>query len=67
MDLAFIALMGGLDRSFFDGYAAHRAIEPGFFEERMVLYQLWPLLVHVRLFGGGYVGQVSHILDHFGV
>jgi fructosamine-3-kinase len=67
MDLAFIALMGGLDTSFFDVYAAHRAIEPGFFEDRMALYQLWPLLVHVRLFGGGYVGQVSHILDRFGV
>lgn len=67
MDLAFIALMGGLDKSFFDEYAAHRAIESGFFEERMALYQLWPLLVHVRLFGGGYVGQVSHILDRFSV
>ncbi|WP_025897003.1 fructosamine kinase family protein [Kordiimonas gwangyangensis] len=67
MDLAFIALMGGLERNFFDAYAAHRAIEPGFFEDRIAIYQLWPLLVHVRLFGGGYVGQVSHILDRFGV
>ena len=67
MDLAFIALMGGLDPAFFDAYSANYPIEPGFFEERCALYQLWPLLVHVRLFGGGYVGQVSAILDKFGV
>ncbi|WP_262692081.1 fructosamine kinase family protein [Kordiimonas aestuarii] len=67
MDLAFIALMGGLDRGFFDAYHAHRPIDPGFFEERMAIYQLWPLLVHVRLFGGGYVGQVVSVLDRFGV
>jgi len=27
------------------------------------LYQLYPLMVHVNLFGGGYVGQVEAILD----
>lgn len=67
VDLAFIALMGGLEPVFFDAYASHRGIEPGFFEDRMAVYQLWPLLVHVRLFGGGYVGQVSRILERFGV
>ncbi len=66
MDLAFIDLMGGLDPVFFDAYHEHHAIEPGFFEERKALYQLWPLLVHVRLFGGGYVAQVSRILAEFG-
>ncbi|WP_417449882.1 fructosamine kinase family protein [Kordiimonas sp.] len=67
MDLAFIALMGGLEHSFFDTYHCHRPIESGFFEERKAIYQLWPLLVHVRLFGGGYVRQVASILDQFGV
>lgn len=67
MDLAFIALMGGLDPAFFEAYNGIYAIEPGFHEERCSLYQLWPLLVHVRLFGGGYVAQASGILDQFGV
>jgi len=67
MDLAFIQLMGGLDPAFFNAYHAHFAIEPGFMEERSALYQLWPLLVHVRLFGGGYVHQTANILERFGV
>lgn len=67
MDLAFIDLMGGLDPVFFDAYQDAAPIEHGFFEERMAIYQLWPLLVHVRLFGGGYVGQVERILSQFGV
>lgn len=65
MDLAFIALMGGLHNTFFDAYAELKPIEDGFFEERLLIYQLWPLLVHVRIFGGGYVKQVEDILDRF--
>jgi len=66
MDLAFILLMGGLDPVFIDAYDAQFTIEPGFKEERCAIYQLWPLLVHVRLFGGGYAHQVASILDRFG-
>jgi fructosamine-3-kinase len=67
MDLAFIDLMGGLDDAFWHAYEEHSPIEPGFVEERKAIYQLWPLLVHVRLFGGGYVGQVENTLTHFGL
>lgn len=66
MDLAFIDLMGGLAPSFFDAYNALRPVEAGYQTTRKVIYQLWPLLVHVRLFGGGYVGQVETILSRFG-
>ena len=67
MDLAFIDLMGGLDPVFLDAYCTNYPLEPGYEEERKALYQLWPLLVHVRLFGGGYVAQVEAILDRYGV
>lgn len=66
MDLAFIRLMGGLDPAFFDAYNANYPTEPGFDDERCSIYQLWPLLVHVRLFGGGYVWDVDTILKKFG-
>jgi len=66
MDLAFIDLMGGLNPCFFEAYNAHYPIESGFEEERKAIYQLWPLLVHSRLFGGGYVRQVADILSRFG-
>lgn len=65
MDLAFIDLMGGLETTFFDAYNDMSPIDTGFFETRKYLYQLWPLLVHVRLFGGGYVQQVEAILSQF--
>lgn len=66
MDLAFIDLMGGLDQAFWPAYENAHGIEPGFMEERKAIYQLWPLLVHVRLFGGGYAQQVSNTLEKFG-
>ncbi len=66
MDLAFLDLMGGLDDSFFGAYDTLYKIEPGFHEDRKALYQLWPLLVHARLFGGGYVAEVETILTKYG-
>ncbi len=66
MDLAFIELMGGLSDHFFDAYQHAIPIDAGFHEERKFIYQLWPLLVHVRLFGGGYVQDVANILSKFG-
>ena len=36
------------------------------FEERRDLYNLYPLLVHVRLFGGPYVQQVENVLARYG-
>ncbi len=66
MDLAFIDLMGGLALSFFDAYNELRPVEAEYQTTRKIIYQLWPLLVHVRLFGGGYVDQVGERLDHLG-
>ena len=65
MDLAFIDLMGGLDAVFFDMYHQISAIDAGFQEDRKAIYQLWPLLVHIKLFGGGYVQDAEMILDRF--
>ena len=66
IELAFIALFGTFDIPFFDRYNELREIRPGFFEERSDLYNLYPLLVHVRLFGGSYVGSVEAILARYG-
>ncbi|MGB0670733.1 MAG: fructosamine kinase family protein [Rhodospirillales bacterium] len=67
IELAFTQLFGTFGPAFFDAYREDRAIEPGFFEERLALYNLYPLLVHVRLFGGSYLGSVKSTLDRFGV
>ncbi|WP_374762924.1 fructosamine kinase family protein [Yunchengibacter salinarum] len=66
MDLAMIDLMGGLGDPFFEEYDAAYPIRAGFFRTRRLVYQLWPLLVHVRLFGGMYKQQLSSTLDRLG-
>jgi len=67
MELAYITLFNTFGAAFFERYHALRPIEPGFFEVRRDIYNLYPLLVHVRLFGGGYVGSVDRILRRFGI
>ena len=64
MDLAMTQLFGGLDKSFFSDYENVFPLEPGY-RERFDLYNLYPLLVHVNLFGGGYVRQVQSVLQTF--
>ncbi len=66
IELAFTTLFGTFDQPFFDRYQELRPIPPGFFEERRAIYNLYPLLVHVRLFGGSYVHSVDRTLRRFG-
>lgn len=70
VELAFTTLFGTFGRDFFDCYAALRPdwapAMPSFFERRRDLYNLYPLLVHTRLFGGGYAEQVTTTLRRFG-
>ncbi|MCC9621557.1 fructosamine kinase family protein [Thalassospira sp. MA62] len=66
IELAFGTLFGDLTPDFFEQYHSVYPISPGFLEERRDLYNLYPLLVHVRLFGGSYVRSVDHILGKLG-
>lgn len=66
IELAFITLFSTFGPAFFNRYNQLRPIESGFFEVRRDIYNLYPLLVHVRLFGGGYVGGVERTLEKFG-
>ncbi|MEM9083146.1 MAG: fructosamine kinase family protein [Planctomycetota bacterium] len=62
VELAFIDLMGGVSEAFWETYDSRRPIKPGFRELRCDLYQLYPLLVHAVLFGGGYGASVDATL-----
>jgi len=62
VDLAMICLFGRPDPAFWDAYGA---LEPGW-EERRVLYQLFPALVHLRLFGASYSPLVDRLLSAAG-
>ncbi|HWH12962.1 MAG TPA: fructosamine kinase family protein [Solirubrobacteraceae bacterium] len=60
VDLAMLGLFGGPSRRFFDAYAEVWPLADGW-EERAGLWQLFPLLVHAVLFGGGYASSVEQI------
>lgn len=65
VELAFISLFHTFDRTFFERYAAHRPIREGFFTVRKDIYNLYPLLTHVRLYGADYLPAVQRIVERF--
>jgi fructosamine-3-kinase len=65
IELAFIRLFNSFNDSFFAKYNSLRPIRAGFYEERMDIYNLYPLLVHTRLFGASYARKVQRILEKF--
>jgi fructosamine-3-kinase len=64
MDLAMMRLFGGFSERVFAAYAEEFPLAPGH-EDRVGLYQLYPLLVHVALFGGAYAGSVERVLERY--
>lgn len=64
MDLAMTRLFSGFEEEFYTAYNETWPLEAGW-EERVDLCNLYPLLVHVNLFGGGYVQQVESVLRRF--
>lgn len=58
IDLAMLRLFGGVGARMFAAYREAFPLASGF-QERVRLFQLYPLLVHVRLFGGGYIRAVE--------
>jgi len=62
VDLAMMRLFGGFEPRVYAAYAEVRGHAPGA-EERLGLYQLYPLLVHANLFGGSYVGSVDALVS----
>ena len=64
MDLAMTKLFGGFDNDFYKAYDEAYPLQPGF-EERTEILQLYPLLVHLLLFGGPYINSVRTILEKF--
>lgn len=65
VDLAMMRLFGGFSERVFDAYAEAYPLAEGH-AERVPLYQLYPLLVHVGLFGAGYLASVDRALAALG-
>ncbi len=63
VDLAMTELFGGFGDGFHESYREARPLVPGYRKARRHLYQLYPLLVHVNLFGGGYAERARNALE----
>lgn len=66
IELAFITLFNTFGDTFFDHYDEKKGIKADFFDIRRDIYNLYPLLVHVRLFGGSYLRSVESTIARFG-
>ncbi len=64
MDLAMSLLFGGFDKAFYEAYEEAFPLGQGW-RERAALCQLYPLLVHLVLFGDRYYGQVKEVLRKY--
>jgi protein-ribulosamine 3-kinase len=60
-DIAMTTLFGGFDNTFYEAYHAEFPLQHGW-QQRLELWNLYPLLVHVNLFGGNYAQQMRRNL-----
>jgi len=64
IDIAMTTLFGGFSQRFYEVYNHYNPLEKGW-QSRLDIYNLYPLMVHVNLFGGGYLSSVRGILGRF--
>lgn len=63
-EIAFTTMFGGFDQRFYEAYAEVRELELGF-DDRIEIHNLYPLLVHVNLFGDSYLSGIRNTLRRF--
>lgn len=64
MDIAMTLLFGGFEKKFYSHYNEAYPLLPGW-QQRVPLCQLYPLLVHLLLFGGHYYNSVMEIVKRY--
>lgn len=61
-DLAMTELFGGYSPAFYSAYQEHYPLADGY-AQRKILYNLYHVLNHYNLFGGGYAAQAERMMD----
>lgn len=61
-DLAMTELFGGFSRDFYSAYQDYLPLDDGY-PVRKTLYNLYHILNHLNMFGGGYLSQAQGMLD----
>lgn len=62
VDLAMTELFGRFPNAFYEGYQAAYPLDSGYAQRKM-LYNLYHILNHFNLFGGGYEAQANRMID----
>lgn len=63
-EIAFSQLFGAYPAVFYEAYQEVYPLQSGW-KDRVSLFNLYPLLVHLNLFGPSYLPQIRHILKQF--
>ncbi len=66
MELAYMTLFDGVGAEFFRSYQQVSPIDPNFFSQRRHIYNLYPLLIHLTIFGEKYIQPLESSLARFG-
>ncbi|WP_026733942.1 fructosamine kinase family protein [Fischerella sp. PCC 9605] len=61
VDIAMTELFGGFPAAFYRGYDEVFPLDPGY-EKRKTLYNLYHIINHFNLFGGGYESQANSMI-----
>jgi protein-ribulosamine 3-kinase len=64
IELAFTQMFGGFDNEFYAAYHETYPLQPGF-SERVSIYNIYPHMVHVNLFGASYLSGVESVLRRY--
>jgi fructosamine-3-kinase len=64
VDIAMTTLFGGFDEAFYASYNEEYPLVKGW-QERLDIFKLYPLLIHLNLFGSGYLGSILDIIRKY--
>lgn len=64
IDIAMTRLFGGFSQTFYNGYQETLPLKRGW-EERCDIWNLYPLLIHLNLFGTSYLSQIRSVFKKY--
>lgn len=64
MDLAMTTLFGGFDASFYESYQYYFPLPPNY-QQQWEICNLYPLLIHLNLFGKSYLSDILYTIRRY--
>jgi len=64
VDIAMTTMFGGFSMDFYTAYNVNWPMEKDW-QKRLPIYNLYPILVHVNLFGSSYLSMMQSVLKDF--